>query len=1032
MSRHTRRGRPKRGSTLAALHSNAHKELAVSHSAIHDLDVKKPIAVLQLPSTATTRAGQLNQRKSIELLENTQNTLARNIELAKLPQVHYTKQQAFGETTQIEDEEDSDYRMQQQYQEDQLLAQYYQMQKHNDNPQDAANHYREILKQSQLYKRPENHYIHYNEPSDVELYDIVEYDMDEQDQCWLQLYNKERRKESLDDVSPFLFECIMDKLEKEWLNLIKNAPKPITEDIVLPEDSACAVCDDTEVENSNAIVFCDGCNVAVHQECYGIPYIPEGQWLCRKCMISPENPVSCLFCPNEGGAFKQTNTNQWGHLLCAIWIPEVGVGNPIYMEPIEMIENIPKSRWKLTCSICRIKEGACIQCDNKHCFLAFHVTCAKTAGLCMKMNNVNESDGVVLKAYCQKHTPREHIQQTRFNTVSAMRHTNEDDYQEEEEEVHVNSVLPKKRLNAKDHKIARAHQHQYSTGAPIAPDLILQKIDRLPWKITSISQCSSSLLVSKRESRRGAPLLKRLHLEPWTAVSKHDEDMHGVKAQFVSHLRTDLEKIRMLSEQVQKRERLKLERTRKQKAYLEMILFPLEHVARPLLEELIEKDRKRLFYHPVQAKDEPQYHTIIKKPMCFSIIEQKLNLHKYQCLSDFLADLQLIWENAMRYNPLGTSHHKVASKLKTASLKLFPLAEERMSRFELLENGIWNQPMDDTIFDYEKLDDDDEEEEIESSDDKPMEVEMITPSPEKVYEQQQEGKEPEKEIKAEQEVILNQLDIKSPSSNNRQKEEVNADSKKTKKRRHSGSITTPAPRLTRSAGLEASIQEFTKRAKISHEARTLFASYNGVSHLNRPTESYKENRKKPAPIGWVYLEDEEEEEEEEENDDHNSESSSVYHQQGGEQKRTKPPKPKRNDMPIPNFNRGEIVWARVTGYPSHPAKFLNYSDEEAGPKLVANRRYAGDVLVEFLKVPEMHRYGWVGRHTICEMGDPNVDRAKLMEALKQKTRRPAFIQEAKEGYRCAGSILGLDPEPLLKSVFDTAQTPKRHQKKNKH
>ena len=54
-----------------------------------------------------------------------------------------------------------------------------------------------------------------------------------------------------------------------------------------------------------------------------------------------------MFCPNTDGAFKQTTTNRWAHLLCAIWIPEVRLANPSFMEPVEGVDLVPKSRWKL-------------------------------------------------------------------------------------------------------------------------------------------------------------------------------------------------------------------------------------------------------------------------------------------------------------------------------------------------------------------------------------------------------------------------------------------------------------------------------------------------------------------------------------------------------------------------------------------------------------------------------------------------------------------------------------------------------------
>ena len=88
------------------------------------------------------------------------------------------------------------------------------------------------------------------------------------------------------------------------------------------------------------MVFCDQCNICVHQACYGIADIPSGPWLCRTCSLGIKPP--CELCPNKGGAMKSTRTGQkWAHVSCALWIPEVSIGDVEKMEPITKISCIP-------------------------------------------------------------------------------------------------------------------------------------------------------------------------------------------------------------------------------------------------------------------------------------------------------------------------------------------------------------------------------------------------------------------------------------------------------------------------------------------------------------------------------------------------------------------------------------------------------------------------------------------------------------------------------------------------------------------
>lgn len=67
-----------------------------------------------------------------------------------------------------------------------------------------------------------SHYIRYIEPIESELALQVEYDMDEQDREWVDQVNQDRQAHNLDRLSYELFEVIMDKLEKEWFELVSG------------------------------------------------------------------------------------------------------------------------------------------------------------------------------------------------------------------------------------------------------------------------------------------------------------------------------------------------------------------------------------------------------------------------------------------------------------------------------------------------------------------------------------------------------------------------------------------------------------------------------------------------------------------------------------------------------------------------------------------------------------------------------------------------------------------------------------------
>lgn len=118
-------------------------------------------------------------------------------------------------------------------------------------------------------------YIVYIEPTTEELDEQVEYDIDEEDELWLEAKNCERKKGGLAGISDETFEYIVDRFEKESEFCTSNSPNATAfginrKNISIDDDAVCAICLDGTCENTNAILFCDMCNLAVHQGEYSL------------------------------------------------------------------------------------------------------------------------------------------------------------------------------------------------------------------------------------------------------------------------------------------------------------------------------------------------------------------------------------------------------------------------------------------------------------------------------------------------------------------------------------------------------------------------------------------------------------------------------------------------------------------------------------------------------------------------------------------------------------------------------------------
>ncbi|KJK82961.1 hypothetical protein H634G_01089 [Metarhizium anisopliae BRIP 53293] len=270
----------------------------------------------------------------------------------------------------------------------------------------------------------------------------------------------------------------------------KTAETTPVPDLPKPRTLPCAICDQMEPLGDQHL-SCRECRLTVHRHCYGVMDSRiQGKWICDMCSNDKSPQVSiqykCVLCPveyteqdfieqpklthhkkkmsdkdrererlevqqarkaaefyrkrqedlnrpvNPREPLKRTADNNWVHVTCAVWTPEVKFGNAKALEPSEGIPSIPRARYDEVCQVCNQQGGACVSCHQ--CRIPYHVECARQAGHLLafditpvKSSRRDQFNIVTVKGeigtmsavlWCQDHIPTKTIAHKMYDVVN--------------------------------------------------------------------------------------------------------------------------------------------------------------------------------------------------------------------------------------------------------------------------------------------------------------------------------------------------------------------------------------------------------------------------------------------------------------------------------------------------------------------------------------------------------------------------------------------------------------------------------------
>ena len=238
-------------------------------------------------------------------------------------------------------------------------------------------------------------------------------------------------------------------------------------------DFWCCVCYSSEAYSDDPIVQCETCQISVHQYCYGIQSIPKGDtpWYCDVCDADEDQPVSCAICPlQRKGAFKHTDDgDEWAHVVCGLWIPQVKFGD---VEKMDLIQNTTQAREELKDTVCIVcnEKGSCITCHEESCTACFHPICGRETKYRMFMNDEGR-----LIAYCPKHNGDQEDQDEDYQADE----TDETEDQKDEEEMEIDEGQSPNGQQQEDEEEDEVEEKQAEDQTPIKPPVEDQQVEQV-------------------------------------------------------------------------------------------------------------------------------------------------------------------------------------------------------------------------------------------------------------------------------------------------------------------------------------------------------------------------------------------------------------------------------------------------------------------------------------------------------------------------------------------------------------------------